>query len=101
MDDHEDRPRKKAMLVSYTSETRQRPVKVSRKELQIDHFATQRRRGGSVAPKHRNPKDPSQTWAGRGLQTLLVREAIKAGKKLESFLIANGMCAKGVQPIGR
>jgi hypothetical protein len=61
---------------------------------QVDHFATERRKGRSVAPKYRNPKDPSQTWAGRGLQPLWVREAIKAGKKLESFLIANGMCAK-------
>ena len=40
-----------------------------------------------VAPKYRNPKDTSQTWAGRGLQPLWVREAIKAGKKLDSFLI--------------
>jgi DNA-binding protein H-NS len=42
---------------------------------------------GPVAPKYRNPKDTSQTWAGRGLQPLWVREAIKAGKKLDSFLI--------------
>jgi DNA-binding protein H-NS len=40
-----------------------------------------------VAPKYRNPKDTSQTRAGRGLQPLWVREAIKAGKKLDSFLI--------------
>jgi DNA-binding protein H-NS len=42
---------------------------------------------GRVAPKYRNPKDLSQTWAGRGLQPLWVRDAIKSGKKLESFLI--------------
>jgi DNA-binding protein H-NS len=42
---------------------------------------------GPVAPKFRNPKDPSQTWAGRGLQPLWMRDAIKAGKKLDSFLI--------------
>jgi DNA-binding protein H-NS len=40
-----------------------------------------------VAPKYRNPKDPSQTWAGRGLQPLWIRDAIKSGKKLDSFLI--------------
>jgi DNA-binding protein H-NS len=40
-----------------------------------------------VAPKYRNPKDPSQTWAGRGLQPLWLRDALKAGKRLESFLI--------------
>jgi DNA-binding protein H-NS len=44
-------------------------------------------RKGPVAPKYRNPKDPSQTWAGRGLQPLWVRDAIKSGKKLDSFLI--------------
>src|ERR1700722_5795836 len=42
---------------------------------------------GPVAPKYRNPKDPSQTWAGRGLQPLWMRDAIKSGKKLDSFLI--------------
>jgi DNA-binding protein H-NS len=43
---------------------------------------------GSVAPKYRNPKDPTQTWAGRGLQPRWIRDAIKSGKKLDSFLIA-------------
>jgi DNA-binding protein H-NS len=42
---------------------------------------------GRVAPKYRNPKDPSQTWAGRGLRPLWMRDAIKSGKKLDSFLI--------------
>jgi DNA-binding protein H-NS len=45
---------------------------------------------GLVAPKYRNPKDPSQTWAGRGLQPHWLRDAIKSGKKLDSFLIAKG-----------
>jgi DNA-binding protein H-NS len=40
-----------------------------------------------VAPKYRNPKDPSQTWAGRGLQPLWLRDALKSGKRIESFLI--------------
>jgi DNA-binding protein H-NS len=42
---------------------------------------------GPVAPKYRNPKDSSQTRAGRGLQPLWMRDAIKSGKKLDSFLI--------------
>jgi DNA-binding protein H-NS len=46
-----------------------------------------RRKGMSVAPKYRNPKDPAQTWAGRGLQPLWMRDAIKSGRKPESFLI--------------
>jgi DNA-binding protein H-NS len=42
---------------------------------------------GPVPPKYRNPKDQSQTWAGRGLQPRWLKDAIKSGKKLESFLI--------------
>jgi DNA-binding protein H-NS len=40
-----------------------------------------------VAPKYRNPKDPSQTWAARGLQPLWLKGALKSGRRLESFLI--------------
>jgi DNA-binding protein H-NS len=49
---------------------------------------TGHRRGprGPVAPKYRNPKEPLQTWAGRGLQPLWLKTAIKSGKRLESFL---------------
>ena len=48
------------------------------------------RRGGPrgrVAPKYRNPADPSQTWAGRGLQPRWLKAALKSGKKIEGFLI--------------
>ena len=50
--------------------------------------ASSRGKGRPVAPKYPNPKEPSQTWAGRGLQPLWLREEIKSGKKLDSFLIA-------------
>jgi DNA-binding protein H-NS len=53
-----------------------------------------RGRLGPVAPKYRNPKDPSQTWAGRGLQPLWLRDALKSGKKLNSFLIEKGARGK-------
>jgi DNA-binding protein H-NS len=52
--------------------------------------ARKARRGGPlgrVAPKYRDPKEPSHTWAGRGLQPLWLKEALKSGKKIESFLI--------------
>jgi DNA-binding protein H-NS len=42
--------------------------------------------GRKVAPKYRGPG--GQTWAGRGAQPLWMREALKAGKKPEQFLIA-------------
>ena len=75
-------------------------IKARRSELEMELSALERHapqglrgkargRGprGPVPPKYRNPKDPSQTWAGRGLQPRWLKEAIKSGKKLEAFLI--------------
>jgi len=45
-------------------------------------------RRGKVAPKYRNPDNPTETWAGRGLRPRWLADAIKAGKKLEHFAIA-------------
>src|SRR5215813_6212654 len=42
---------------------------------------------GAVAPKYRNPDNPSETWAGRGLKPRWLAAAIKAGHKIEEFLI--------------
>ena len=41
-----------------------------------------------VLPKYQNPKDPAETWSGRGKQPHWVQAQLKAGKKLEHFLIA-------------
>jgi DNA-binding protein H-NS len=43
---------------------------------------------GKVAPKFRNPENPGETWAGRGLKPRWLAAAIKSGKKLEDFRIA-------------
>jgi DNA-binding protein H-NS len=44
---------------------------------------------GAVAPKYRNPEDPSQTWTGRGKRPLWFAAAIKRrGVTAESLLIA-------------
>ena len=45
------------------------------------------RRGGTVAPKYRNPDNPSETWAGRGLMPRWLTAAMKTGKRLEYFSI--------------
>jgi DNA-binding protein H-NS len=42
---------------------------------------------GAVAPKYRNPENPGETWAGRGLKPRWLAAALKAGKKLEDFSI--------------
>lgn len=41
----------------------------------------------AVAPKYRNPANAAQTWTGRGKQPVWVRDAIAAGKSLESMAI--------------
>jgi DNA-binding protein H-NS len=48
---------------------------------------------GAVAPKYRNPENPAETWAGRGLKPRWLVAAIKGGKKLEDFAI--GGATKG------
>jgi DNA-binding protein H-NS len=42
---------------------------------------------GKVAPKYRNPENPSETWAGRGLKPRWLAAALKSGKKLDDFVI--------------
>ena len=44
------------------------------------------RRRGEATPKYWNPAT-GETWAGRGAQPRWMREAIKAGRKQEDFLI--------------
>lgn len=42
---------------------------------------------GPVASKYRNPENPDETWAGRGLKPRWLTAAVKSGKKLDDFLI--------------
>lgn len=39
------------------------------------------------AAKYANPADPSQTWTGRGRQPGWVKEALAAGKSLDTMAI--------------
>jgi DNA-binding protein H-NS len=45
------------------------------------------RRTGPVAPKYRNPADPTQTWSGRGKRPRWYNDALKAGKKEKDLAI--------------
>jgi DNA-binding protein H-NS len=54
---------------------------------------------GPVAAKYRNPENPSETWAGRGLKPRWLSAAIKSGKNQEDFLIAGA--AKSSKANGR
>ncbi|MCK1424066.1 H-NS histone family protein [Bradyrhizobium sp. 147] len=40
-----------------------------------------------VLPKYRNPKNPSETWSGRGKQPRWLKAQLRAGKKLNDLLI--------------
>jgi DNA-binding protein H-NS len=49
--------------------------------------APERRKYPPVLPKFQNPSNPSETWAGRGKQPRWLVSQIKAGKKINDFLI--------------
>ena len=51
-------------------------------------FGKGRKGKGSVAPKYRDPKNPDNTWTGRGRMPLWTVAATKGNKaKKEDFLI--------------
>jgi DNA-binding protein H-NS len=47
-----------------------------------------RRQYPTVFPKYRNPQVPSETWSGRGKQPRWLAAAIKTGRKIDDFKIA-------------
>jgi DNA-binding protein H-NS len=46
-----------------------------------------RREYPKVVPKYRNPKNPDETWSGRGKQPRWVASQLRSGKRLDQFLI--------------
>jgi len=46
-----------------------------------------RRKYPPVLPKYQNPKDPSETWAGRGKQPRWLVSQLQAGRNMSDFLI--------------
>lgn len=40
-----------------------------------------------VLPKYHNPKNPTETWSGRGKQPRWLKAQLRAGKKLNDLLI--------------
>jgi DNA-binding protein H-NS len=49
---------------------------------------------GPVPPKYRNPQNPEETWAGRGLRPKWLTAAIKGGKSADDFLIRGVVASK-------
>jgi DNA-binding protein H-NS len=59
-----------------------------------DAINPSRRPYPKVLPKYQNPRDPAERWSGRGKKPRWVRAQLKAGKKLENFLIARRSASK-------
>jgi len=49
---------------------------------------------GPVPPKYRNPQNPEETRAGRGLRPKWLTAAIKGGKSADDFLIRGAVLSK-------
>ena len=50
---------------------------------------TRPRAGAKVAPKYRDPADPSVTWSGRGRKPLWFAAALENGKSEDDMLIGD------------
>jgi DNA-binding protein H-NS len=48
-------------------------------------FGKRRGKRGPSSIKYRNPKNPSQTWTGRGRKPNWLVDALKKGGKIDSF----------------
>lgn len=65
-------------------------AKKSRPDLPVAERRGARRKYPPVLPKFQNPSDPSETWAGRGKQPRWMVLQLRAGKKMNDFLIDRG-----------
>jgi DNA-binding protein H-NS len=54
-------------------------------------------KGRKVPPKYRNPKNRSETWAGRGAMPRWLRSLVEQGRKVEEFAIAKGTSGRPVK----
>lgn len=78
-------------------------VKISEEKRRLEHRLNQlghspaaskepsrpRRPYPEVLPKYRNPKNPHETWAGRGKTPRWLRAQLRAGKNIEDFRISS------------
>jgi len=65
-------------------EERLRKIESSSNITQLERL---RRPYPKVVPKYRNPKNPAETWSGRGKQPRWLTAQLRSGKKVNDFLI--------------
>jgi DNA-binding protein H-NS len=53
----------------------------------LSNLEQKRRSYPKVLPKYHNPKNPNETWSGRGKQPRWLTAQLGSGKKLTQFLI--------------
>ena len=53
----------------------------------LDEIGPTKSAGSKVAPKYRNPANPSETWSGRGRQPRWLATLVQKGKEPSEFLI--------------
>ena len=58
-------------------------------------------RGRKIPPKYRNPKNRSETWAGRGMMPLWMRALVKQGHKPEEYAIRKSAAARTKRVVRR
>ena len=56
-------------------------------------------KGRKIAPKYRGPN--GETWAGRGMMPVWLRQEIKRGRKLERFAVEKPRLQKSAAKRGR
>jgi DNA-binding protein H-NS len=65
-------------------------ARTNRPDVAVGERRPTRRKYPPVHPKFQNPSDPSETWAGRGKQPRWMVLQLKAGRKMDDFLIDRG-----------
>jgi len=81
--------------------TQLRREKETRQSDPADGAHRERRKYPRVYPKYRNPKEPSETWSGRGKQPRWLTAALKTGQTMEEFVITNVETKKNNKSGGR
>jgi DNA-binding protein H-NS len=66
---------------------REMTIKKARLEERLRKIGSAKRPYPKVLPKYRNPKNPAETWTGRGKQPRWLTAQLRSGKRVNDFLI--------------